>query len=44
MIRALAMITPVAEPVEVIVDRPFLLLVRHAVTGVVYFFARVVDP
>jgi serine protease inhibitor len=44
MIRALAMITPVAERVEVIVDRPFLLLVRHAVTGVVYFFARVVDP
>jgi serpin B len=44
MIRALAMITPAADPVEVIVDRPFLLLVRHAVTGVVYFFARVVEP
>jgi len=43
MIRALAMITPI-DPVEVVVNRPFLLLVRHAATGVVYFFARVVEP
>lgn len=43
MMRALAMITP-ADPVDVVVDRPFLLLVRHAATGVVYFFARVVEP
>ena len=43
MIRVLSMVTPV-DPVEVIVDRPFLLLVRHAETGVVYFFARVVEP
>lgn len=42
-IRALAMITPI-DPVEVVVNRPFLLLVRHAATGVVYFFARVVQP
>ena len=42
-IRALAMVTPV-DPVEVVVNRPFLLLVRHAETGVVYFFARVVEP
>jgi serine protease inhibitor len=40
--RTLSMIT--APPVEVVVDRPFLLLVRHAETGVVYFFARVVEP
>ncbi|MFD4191041.1 serpin family protein [Amycolatopsis thermoflava] len=43
MIRTLAAVTP-ADPVEVRVDRPFLLLVRHARTGVVYFFARVVEP
>ncbi|WP_328611695.1 serpin family protein [Amycolatopsis sp. NBC_00345] len=33
-----------SDPVEVTVDRPFLLLVRHAGTGAVYFFARVVRP
>lgn len=32
------------EPVTVTVDRPFLLLVRHAGTGALYFFARVVEP
>lgn len=41
--RTLSMITG-PPPVEVVVDRPFLLLVRHADTGVVYFFARVVEP
>jgi serpin B len=35
---------PVGAPVEVDVDRPFLLLVQHAETGVVYFMARVVTP
>jgi len=40
--RTLSMIS--APPVEVTVDRPFLLLVRHSETGVVYFFARVVEP
>ncbi|WP_033290487.1 serpin family protein [Amycolatopsis jejuensis] len=34
----------VADPLEVTVDRPFLLLVRHAGSGAVYFFARVVRP
>lgn len=34
----------VGDPVEVRVDRPFLLLVRHAGTGAVYFLARVVEP
>jgi serpin B len=33
-----------SDPVDVPVDRPFLLLVRHAGTGAVYFFARVVRP
>jgi serpin B len=32
------------EPLRVDVDRPFLLLVRHAETGVIYFMARVVKP
>jgi serine protease inhibitor len=32
------------KAVEVRVDRPFLLVVRHQATGVVYFLARVVDP
>jgi serpin B len=33
-----------SDPVTVRVDRPFLLLVRHAETGVVYFFSRIVEP
>ncbi|MEV7094219.1 serpin family protein [Amycolatopsis sp. NPDC051045] len=32
------------DPVAVAVDRPFLLLVRHAGTGALYFLARVVEP
>ncbi|MBB3665400.1 MULTISPECIES: serpin family protein [Prauserella salsuginis group] len=35
---------PTGEPVVVDVNRPFLLLVRHAGTGAVYFVARVVTP
>ena len=35
---------PTGSPVELHVDRPFLLVVRHQETGVVYFLARVVDP
>ncbi|MEC3981966.1 serpin family protein [Amycolatopsis sp. H20-H5] len=42
MMRAVSMIT--SEPVDVRVDRPFLLLIRHAETGAVYFLARVVAP
>ncbi|CAM4085165.1 serpin family protein [Kibdelosporangium persicum] len=42
MMRTLSLdLTP---PVEVDVDRPFLLLVRHKDSGVVYFSARVNDP
>lgn len=33
-----------SEPVEVDVNRPFLLVVRHQATGIVYFVARVVTP
>lgn len=32
------------KTVQVRVDRPFLLLVRHAATGVVYFVTRVTEP
>ncbi|MGW5052336.1 serpin family protein [Actinokineospora sp. NPDC004072] len=32
------------EPVVVTADRPFLFVVRHRETGVVYFVARVTDP
>ncbi|TDV54164.1 serpin family protein [Actinophytocola oryzae] len=42
MMRMVSM--PIGEPTEVRVDRPFLLVVRHKETGVVYFLARVVDP
>ncbi|OLR95419.1 serpin family protein [Actinokineospora bangkokensis] len=33
-----------AKKVRVVVDRPFLFLVRHRETGAVYFLARVTDP
>lgn len=42
MIRMTSVI--VEEPIEVRLDRPFLLLVRHAGTGAIYFLARVTDP
>jgi serine protease inhibitor len=42
MMRMVSM--PTSRPVEVHVDRPFLLVVRHKETGVVYFLARVTDP
>lgn len=42
MMRTLSL--DVSKPVEVNVDRPFLLLVRHRDSGVVYFSARVNDP
>jgi len=34
----------VEEPVSFVADRPFLLLIRHAATGAIYFLARVTDP
>ncbi|QFZ17321.1 serpin family protein [Saccharothrix syringae] len=37
--------TPEDEPALVVrVDRPYLLLVRHAATGAVFFLAQVVEP
>jgi serine protease inhibitor len=42
MMRMVSM--PVGRPVDLHVDRPFLLVVRHQETGVVYFLARVVTP
>ncbi|WP_156756425.1 serpin family protein [Actinokineospora pegani] len=42
MMRAVSFV--VSDPLEVTVDRPFLLLVRNRRTGVLYFMARVTDP
>jgi serine protease inhibitor len=42
MTRAARMVPE--PPVEVRVDRPFLLLVRHPASGAVYFMARVTTP
>ncbi|HEX6354806.1 serpin family protein [Actinophytocola sp.] len=42
MMRMVSM--PLGTPVDLHVDRPFLLVVRHQETGAVYFLARVVDP
>jgi len=42
--RALSMRMPVAEPIVVRVDRPFLFVVRHRPTGAIYFLARVTRP
>lgn len=39
-----ALVIPPAEPLLVDVDRPFLLLIRHPGTGVIYFMARVTHP
>ncbi|GLW93643.1 serpin family protein [Actinokineospora globicatena] len=41
---AMALTAVATERVDVTVDRPFLLLVRHRDTGVVYFVARVTNP
>ncbi|MFL6123387.1 serpin family protein [Actinophytocola sp.] len=42
MMRMVSMTTD--KPIEVHVNRPFLLVVRHQETGVVYFLARVSNP
>lgn len=42
LMRTVAMVG--GGPVRFHVDRPFLLVVRHAETGAVYFLARVVEP
>lgn len=35
---------PVGEPVRLIVDRPFLIFIRHRPTGAILFAGRVLDP
>jgi len=42
LMRTMALVH--GEPLEVRVDRPFLLVVRHRESGAVYFLARVVRP
>jgi serpin B len=42
--RAMALLRDVSEPLVVRVDRPFLFLVRHRISGAVYFLARVTRP
>lgn len=44
VMRAVAFLGPPPRPVEVRVDRPFLLLVRHEPSGAVYFVARITRP
>jgi serine protease inhibitor len=43
MVRAAAMLAP-PRALQVRVDRPFLVLVRHQRTGAIYFLARVTRP
>ncbi|GAA2578474.1 serpin family protein [Actinomadura fulvescens] len=43
VMRAVSVQVP-ATPVPFLVDRPFLLIVRHRQTGAVYFVARIVEP
>lgn len=40
----LAAAVPRERPVELIVDRPFLVVLRHAASGALYFLAEVTDP
>lgn len=42
MVLAAMVVEP--DPIRVRVDRPFLFLVRHRATGVLYFLARVAAP
>ena len=32
------------EPVKVVVDRPFLVVIRHVETGEILFLGRITDP
>ncbi|WP_433871866.1 serpin family protein [Saccharopolyspora sp. CA-218241] len=43
MMRLTAVVSE-PDPIPVVVDRPFLFLVRHQGSGALYFLARVVDP
>ena len=33
-----------AEPIDLTIDRPFIILIRHRATGAVLFVGRVVEP
>ena len=33
-----------SEPIELIVDRPFLFIIRHLDTDTIMFLGRVLDP
>lgn len=44
MVMKLAAMVVEPDPITVRVDRPFLFLVRHRETGVLYFLARVTAP
>lgn len=35
---------PASEQMPVVIDRPFLFLIRHRATGEILFFGRVLDP
>jgi len=43
VMRTVSMVVP-SRPVEMRVDRPFLVLVRHEPSGALYFLARVTHP
>jgi serpin B len=43
VMRTVAAVVP-SRPVEMRVDRPFLVLVRHQRTGALYFLARITHP
>jgi serpin B len=32
------------EPISLVIDRPFLFLIRHEPTGTILFMGRVVEP
>jgi serpin B len=44
VMRMAASLAPPPRPLEVKVDRPFLVLIRHQETGAIYFVARVAQP
>jgi serine protease inhibitor len=35
---------PVADPIELVLDRPFMFAIMHEPTGTILFLGRVVQP